>query len=105
MAKYYLRKEPSTYTRPEFKRTDGEVVPEKVFQIERRALYKDRELTRFYRGPYPVNLDPRLKLYATKILKNALAQRRALHEYSGEWFDVYDLDTGERVDIGEEAAE
>lgn len=98
MATYYLRAEPRSITRPTFTRPGGEVVPGRVFPIERRALYKSKVLSRFYRGPYPVNLDPNLKLYTTKSLKKTRAQRRALHEYCGEWFDVYDLDTGERVD-------
>lgn len=101
MARYYLRKEPYTHTAPAFTKTNGEVVPERVFEIERRALYKHHDFSRFYRDSYPAPRQNRLQLYTTKNMKTILTQRQALHDYCGEWFDVYDLDTGNRVEISE----
>lgn len=103
MARYYLRKEPYTHTTPSFTKTNGEVVPERVFEIERRALYKHHNLSRFYRDSYPAPQQKGLRLYTVKTMKTILAARQALREYCGEWFDVYDLDTGNRVDISKEA--
>lgn len=89
---YYLRKEPYEVTIPEIKKTDGTVIPERKEKIEDRAIFKAKNLSRFYRGDFS-GLDGKyqgMKVYTCKTLKNILALRESMHKYCGEWFDVYD---------------
>ena len=57
-----------------------------------RAVYKDNRLSRFYRGDF-TNINGHyqgMKVYTCKTLKKILELRKAMFEYSGEWFDIYD---------------
>ena len=56
-------------------------------------LYKDNKFYRFYRKPFvDINKNPMgMKLYVCKTLKPILALRQAMHDYCGEWFDIYDV--------------
>jgi len=96
---FYLRKEAHEKTVPAITKTDGEIIPERTYIVEDRAIYKHKRFSRFYRKPYPSNRDTSLKLYKVKSLKRILALRKSTFDYSGEWFDVYD-DNG-KVDISE----
>lgn len=64
----------------------------KVDENGDRALYKHFRLSRFYRSSYPIPSEKSFRLYKVKRLSTILRQRQALHEYCGEWFDVYDQD-------------
>ncbi|MPN25804.1 hypothetical protein SDC9_173220 [bioreactor metagenome] len=89
---YYLRKEPYEETIPEIRMTDGEVIPERKYMVEDRAIYKNHDFSRFYRCLF-FGLDKKhqgMKVYTCKTLKKILALRDDMHEYCGEWFDVYD---------------
>lgn len=82
---YYLRKEPY----------DGH---------EDRTVYKHHNFQRFYRGPFN-GLKAKyqgMKVYTCKTLKRILELREGIHDYCGEWFDVYD-ENG-KVDIEEAKA-
>ena len=88
---YYLRKEPTEVVIPEIRKTDGTVIPERKRMTDDRAVYKAREFSRFYRGPF-MGLSGKyqgMKVYTCKTLKTIL----------GEWFDVYN-ENG-KVDIEE----
>lgn len=87
---YYLRKEPYEQVIPEIKKTDGTVIPERKYMTDDRALYKSNNMNRLYRGQYPKPKQKSLNLYKVKKLATILEQRERLHEYCGEWFDVYD---------------
>ena len=65
-----------------------------------RALYKHNWYSRFYREDFPTPSQKGMKLYTTKRLSTILRQRDALHEYSNEWFDVYDQDN-KKIDLKE----
>ncbi len=57
-----------------------------------RSIYKHPRMGRFYRGGF-TGLNGRydgMKVYTCKTLKRILSLREAVHNYSGEWFDVYD---------------
>lgn len=90
MPTYYLRKEPYELRIAPIEKTDGTIIPERKFMIEDRAVYKHRNLSRFYRHPYPEPGDKSLRLYTAKKLSTILALRKSMFDYSGEWFDVYD---------------
>lgn len=101
---YYLRKEPTEVVIPEIRKTDGTVIPERKRMTDDRAVYKAREFSRFYRGPF-MGLSGKyqgMKVYTCKTLKRILELREAMHDYCGEWFDVYD-ENG-KVDIEEAKA-
>lgn len=101
---YYLRKEPTEVVIPEIRKTDGTVIPERKRMTDDRAVYKGREFSRFYRGPF-MGLSGKyqgMKVYTCKTLKRILELREAMHDYCGEWFDVYD-ENG-KVDIEEAKA-
>lgn len=87
---FYLRSEAHESTIPEMKKTDGTVIPERKYMVEERAIYKHKELSRFYRNPYPISRDNELILYKTDSLEEILELRESMFEYCGEWFDVYD---------------
>lgn len=86
---YYLRKEPYEQIISEIYKTDGTIIPERKYMTEDRAVYKHARFSRFYRQTYG-KTDTELRLYKVKTLATILNQREAMHEYCGEWFDVYD---------------
>lgn len=87
---YYLRKEPYEDTIQQIKKTDGSVIPERKYTTDDRALYKHNRLNRFYRQSYTGDKGDGCHLYKAKKLSTILRQRKALFDYCGEWFDVYD---------------
>lgn len=101
---YYLRSPAHKQIVPGFTKTDGTVVPERVFDIEERALYRHHNFLRFYRDSYPEPNNAGLRLYTAKKLKTILLRRRELFDYCGEWFDVYTVEAG-KVDLTEEATQ
>lgn len=89
---YYLRKEPYSQTIPEIRKTNGEIIPEREYTVEDRAIFKHHDFSRFYRGTF-TGIEGKhqgMKLYTCKSLKEILDLRQSTFEYSGEWFDVYD---------------
>lgn len=69
-------------TIPEIKKTNGEVIPERVYTVPARALYRDRKLAnRRYRRDYP---DPMLILLTFRSLKQAQEELESLIRYCGE---------------------
>lgn len=89
MPTYYLRKEPHDRIIPGMKKTDGTIIPERHYMTDDLALYKDNRLSRFYRDYYQKPHNPGVHLYTAKTLKTIITQRKALFDYCGEWFDVY----------------
>ena len=92
MSRYYLYSPAHEVILPEIHKTTGEVVPERKMQGPPRAVYKDRGISRFYRGTFS-GMDGRymgMKIYTCRSLKHILKIRKDLHTYCGEWFDVYD---------------
>lgn len=87
---YYLRKESYEMTIEEIKKTDGTIIPERKYMTEDRALYKANSMNRFYRESYPKPHNKGVKLYTCKKLSTILEHRESLHDYCGEYFDVYD---------------
>lgn len=88
---YYLRKEPVEKIIPEIRKTDGSIIPERKLMTDDRAIYKHHNFSRFYRGPFN-GLEFRyhgMKVYTCKTLKCILDLREGMHDYCGEWFDVY----------------
>lgn len=72
-----------------------------------RAIYKHRNLSRWYRGAF-TGLDGKyqgMHVYRCKTLKRILELRRRTHEYSGEYFDVYDangiVQLPEQAEVGD----
>jgi hypothetical protein len=90
---YFLRKESYEIVIPEMVRQNGEVIPERVLETEDRALYfLPKYPRRRYRTSYPNPASKNLKIYKCKSLKHILEERKALFDYCGEWFDIYDQD-------------
>jgi len=87
---YYLRRESYEKTIPEMHGVDGKVIPERKYMSEDRAVYKSNSGLRIYRQSYPKSAWKGMFLYKLKRLNNILATRKAMYDYSGEWFDVYD---------------
>jgi len=89
---YYLRKEPIEITIPEIHKTNGEIIPERQYMTDDRAIYKGTKYNRFYRQTFrDIDINPvGMKLYTCKTLKTILALRQDMFDYCGEWFDVYD---------------
>lgn len=87
---YYLRKEPYEQIIPEIQKTNGEVIPERKIMTDDRALYKDNQLSRFYRDDYPAPRNSGIHLYTSKTMKTIMTARQDVFDYCGEWFDVYD---------------
>lgn len=89
---YYLRKEPYESKIPEIKKTNGEVIPEREYMTQDRAIYKHSKFSRYYRGKfYGINEKYQgMKIYTCKTLKKILELRQDTFDYCGEWFDVYD---------------
>ena len=88
---YYLRKEPYQSTIPEFHKTDGEIIPERTYMAEDRAIYKHNKNARYYCKTF-TGIDgkhPNMRLYTCKTLKTILELRIITYEATGEWFDVY----------------
>lgn len=97
---YYLRKEPYEQIIPEIEKTDGTIIPERKYLTEDRALYKVNGLSRFYRREFTGDKQPGFTLYKVKKLSTIKKQRKALFDYSGELFDIYDEDG--KADISED---
>lgn len=78
---YYLRKEPYKTT------LNG-----KTYWTEDRAIYKHRKFARFYRMDFlGIGRNPTgFKLYTCKTLKRIKELQKAVFEYCGELFDIYD---------------
>lgn len=89
---YYLRKETYEKIIPEIVKTDGTIIPKRVYKTGDRAVYKATDVARFYRQPFMgIKTHPKgMRLYTCKRLKTILALRQATFDYCGEWFDVYD---------------
>ncbi len=87
---FYLRKKPYEKTIPEIKKTDGTTIPERKYMTEDRALYKANDLSRFYRREFTEDKQPGFSLYKVKKLSTIQKQQKALHDYCGEWIDIYD---------------
>lgn len=86
---YYLRKEPYESTIQQIVKTNGEVIPERKYMTEDRALYKANDLGRFYRRVYTGDKQRGFRLYKVKKIASILKQRQRLFEYCGELFDIY----------------
>lgn len=89
---FYLRKEPHEETIPEIHKTNGEVIPERKYTVCDRAVYKDHDLYRFYRGDFR-GIEEKyqgMKLYVCKTLKKIMEIRQLTFDCCGEWFDIYD---------------
>lgn len=89
---YYLRKEAYDKKIEAIRKTNGEVIPERIIHVEERAIYKHSRCSRFYRGEF-TGINGRyqgMKIYKCKTLKKILELRKSTFEYSSEWFDVYD---------------
>ncbi len=89
---YYLRKEPCLEKIVEIRKTNGEVIPEREYMTEDRAVYKHPRFSRFYRGGF-TGIDCKyqgMKVYTCKTLKRIMELRQDTFDYCGEWFDVYD---------------
>ena len=88
---YYLRKESYEQIVPEIHKTNGEIIPERKETVECHALYRGTDVTGWRgRDTYPVPRNKGVKLYTCKTLKKIMAERESLHDYCGEWFDIYD---------------
>ncbi len=81
-------------TIPEIKKTNGEVIPERVYTVPARALYRDRKLAnRRYRRDYP---DPKMILLKFSSLKQAQEELESLIRYCGEreeW-EIHEYENG-----------
>jgi hypothetical protein len=89
--KYYLRKESFEGIIKEIIRPNGEIIPERKYVSEDRALYYPYDLTRRrYRDSYPIPHNKGFRMYTCKTLKHIMEERQNLFDYCGEWFDVYD---------------
>ncbi|WP_405173780.1 hypothetical protein [Paenibacillus sp. FSL H8-0260] len=89
---YYLRKEPEEKTIPPIPLTNGNIIPERKFMSDDRAVYKAHEFSRFYRGGFK-GIDGRyqgMKVYTCKTLKRILELRASTLRATNELFDVYD---------------
>lgn len=62
----------------------------KIKENDDIALYKHSFYNRFYRSSFPVPDYKSFRLYKAKRLSTILKHRKALYDYCGEWFDVYD---------------
>jgi hypothetical protein len=87
---FYLRKEPYEQIIPKIEKTDGTIIPERKIISDGRALYKANGMSRFYRRSYTGLKQEGFRLYQVKKLDTIFNKRENLHEYCGEWFDVYD---------------
>ena len=87
---YYLRRETHEYTIPEIKKTDGTTIPERKTTAEDMALYRATDCGWRGRDYYPVPHNKGVKLYMCKSIKHILSERKALFDYCGELFDIYD---------------
>lgn len=86
--RYILYSPPHEMVRPEFTKTNGEVVPRKVFPVEARALYKHKRFpSRRYRNGFPC-ADNELVLVQCKMIEDAKQEQAALKDYCGETFEV-----------------
>lgn len=89
---YYLRKEPYIGKMQEVRKTNGEVIPEREYIVNDRAIYKHPRFSRFYRGEFK-GIDGKyqgMKLYTCKTLKKILELRQSTSDHCNELFDVYD---------------
>lgn len=89
---YYLRKEPYESVMPKVIKTDGEIITERKYMTDDRAIYKHHDFSRFYRHEFK-GIDVRwdgMKVYTCKKLKTIMKLRQRTFDYCGEWFDVYD---------------
>ena len=79
---YYLRKEPY---RKGLKNGESYITSD-------RAVYKSTRYSRFYRESFfGIGLKPRgMKLYTCKTLKRIKDIQKAVYDYCGETFDIYD---------------
>lgn len=89
---YYLRKEPYEITIAEIIKTDGEIIPERKYMSDDRAIYKDHNCDRFYRGVFS-GLDGKyqgMRVYTCRKLNTIMELREEMFDYCGLEFDVYD---------------
>ncbi len=94
MNKYYvLYSAPHDITAPAHKGTKGEVIPERVFHIGERAVYRLKGFPgRFYRRNYPCPFDNCFFLAKFRSLMEAVE----LRDHIGDsYFDVYEWANGQ----------
>lgn len=90
---YYLRKEPYKQTIPPIEKTDGTIIPKRVYTTGDRAVYKHTQFSKFYRETFKgMNTESQnsSRLYMCKTLKKIMEIRQSTFNYCGEWFGVYD---------------
>lgn len=101
MQKYYvLYSAPHSIVAPSVTRTNGEVIPERVFHIGERAVYRLKGVpSRFYRRDYPSPGDNGFFLAKFRSLMEAVELRDHIDD---PYFNVYewvDGQLGEKVEI------
>jgi len=72
-------------------------MPERVFTVEARALYKvvyGPGSNGFFIDTYPIPAEKCLRLYTVKTLPTVIRVRSRLYEDCGEWFDICELGGG-----------
>jgi len=90
MRQYYVLFSPSRQmTREAFTKTNGEIVPTTVFEVEARALYRLKGLPdRRYRSGYPNPFDKQMFIAKFRTLDVAKQEQENLREYCGETFEI-----------------
>lgn len=92
--RYILYSPEHKMTVPGFKKTTGEVIPDRTETIGPRALYRLKNLpNRRYRYDYP-NIDKSMTLVKCKTLEEAKEERESLMEYCGEVFEIHEYEKG-----------
>lgn len=93
--RYILYSPEHERTVPGWKKTTGEVIPDRTVTIRPRALYQMKNMpNRRYRHDYP-NLDKSLTLVKCKTFEEAKEEQEALKEYCGEVFEIHEYDKGQ----------
>ena len=97
-SKYFLYSPAKRITIPPIEKTDGTIIPERVYDRPERAIYEHKRYGRLYRNTYPYPNAADVKLLVIKSLEDAILQRRAILDFYGDLFEIHEFGVG-KVEI------
>ena len=93
--RYILYSPEHERTIPGFKKTTGEVIPDRTVTVGPRALYRLKNIPhRRYRHDYP-NPYKSMTLVKCKTFEEAKEEQEALKNYCGEVFEIHEYEKGQ----------
>ena len=92
--RYILYSPPHEKRIGEIRKTNGEIIPERVLQVGARALYCTKDFPhRRYRRDF-LDKSEDYRLLKCKSIAEAESEQKELKEYCGETFEIHEYENG-----------